>query len=127
MYLHFGLGRYVKSMRNIFTILSLLLLLCGCYVPDHSGFYNPSLLSMTVPDGPPEYKAGWYAGCKTGSSLKTFNNNWVFQKPNGPDFGSGVYVHDPLFQTGWGQGYNVCANYIGEFVGRPAMQHSPLQ
>lgn len=105
----------------------MLLTLQNCVMPDHSGFYNPITLSMKVPDGPPEYKAGWYYGCKTGSSLKSFANNGVYKKNGGPDYGSGVYTHDPVFQMAWGQGFNVCANYIGEFVTRPAMQFSPLQ
>ena len=81
---------------------------------------------MTVPDGPPEFKAGWYAGCKSGASLKTFANNAVFQKKSGPDIGSGVYTHDPVYQSAWGQGWFACSIYIGNFVGRSSMEFSPL-
>lgn len=116
-----------NMLKNFSAAVFLTLFVTSCVASDHSGFYNPITLSTVVPDGPPEYKAGWYAGCKTGSSMKSFANNWVMQKPNGPDFGSGVYAHDPIYQTGWGQGYNVCVNYIAEFVNRPAMQHQPLE
>lgn len=113
-------------LKVIIIVASLTLTLSGCVMPDHSGFYNPITLSMRVPDGPPEYKAGWYAGCRSGASLKNFANNWVFQKSNGPDFGSGVYAHDPVYQTGWGQGWFACTVHVGEFVNRHAMQHSAL-
>lgn len=119
MHLYHGLGRCIKNqiMKKLFVIM-FLSLISACYKPDHSGFYNPITFSMTVPDGPPEYKAGWYAGCKTGSSLKTFANNSVFRKDAGPDFGSGVYAHDSLYQSGWGQGWFACSNHIGMFSER---------
>ena len=118
---------FEQVLKNTFTLIFLTILASGCYFPDHSGFYMPITLSSTVPDGPPEYKAGWYAGCKTGSSVKSFTNGGALQTKNGPDFGSGVYTHDPVYQTGWGQGYTVCTNYVGEFVGRNSMQFHPLQ
>ena len=117
----------MKLYKKFRTIAFLILLpLSGCVFPDHSGFYNPVTLSMKVPDGPPEYKAGWYYGCKTGASLKTFANNAVFQKNSGPDFGSGVYAHDPVFQAGWGQGWSSCSIYVGNFVNFHAMKFAPL-
>ncbi len=95
-------------------------------MPTHSGFWNPITLDTRVPDGPPEFKAGWYAGCKTGSSLKSFANNTVFQKDSGPDIGSGVYTHDPVYQSAWGQGWFACAVYSGTFAARSSLEFSPL-
>ena len=111
---------------SILILTFLAFALSACVMPNHSGFYNPVSLSMEVPDGPPEYKAGWHAGCKTGSALKSFANNAVFQKNGGPDFGSGVYAHDPVYQTGWGQGWFACSIYIGNFVANHSMRFSPL-
>ncbi len=82
---------------------------------------------MKAPDGPPEYKAGWYAGCKTALGNEAFTNAWVHQSPNGPEFGSGVYQHDPMFQTGWGQGWFACVLHIGQFVNFNSMKHGPLE
>lgn len=114
-------------LKKIITLLVLGFGVTSCYTPDHSGFYNPITLSMTVPDGPPEYKAGWYAGCKTGGSLRaSFANNAVFQKNSGPDFGTGVYQHDSIYQSGWGQGWFACSNHIGMFVER-TMGGYPLE
>ena len=118
--------RCIKMLDKA-SIFLLITILSGCVFPDHSGFYNPVTMSMAVPDGPPEYKAGWHAGCKTGSSIKSFANSWVFQTSKGPDFGTGVYVHDPVYQTGWGQGWFSCSIYGGNFVNRFATEHSPLQ
>ncbi len=121
------------SAKNIKIMLKkFALLLCfaftisACIFPDHSGFYNPATLRMSVPDGPPEYKAGWHDGCQTGASLKTFANNAVFRKDGGPNFGSGVYAHDPAYQTGWGQGWFACAIHIGILTDRMVGAY-PLQ
>ncbi len=112
--------------KKIILLSVLFFGISACVMPKHSGFWNPVTFDMTVPDGPPEFKAGWYAGCKSGASLKTFANNGVFQKNSGPDIGSGVYTHDPVYQSAWGQGWFACSVYIGTFVGNPAMQFSPL-
>lgn len=128
MHLHYGPRRFVKmpklSFKNIFRLLALAIL-CSCSFSDHSGFYNPITLKMTVPDGPPEYKAGWYAGCKTGGSMGNFANNWVYRKGS-PDFGSGVYQHDSVYQTGWGQGYYACSVHIANFLKFFPSQNAPL-
>lgn len=84
-------------------------------------------MSLVVPDGPPEYKSGWYAGCKTALGAKVFANAWVYQDGKGPEFNTGVYQHDPMFQTGWGQGWFACSLHVGQFVAFHSMQNAPLQ
>lgn len=96
-------------------------------MPDSFGFYQPITMSLAVPDGPPEYKAGWHAGCKTALANKAFANAFVYQEGKGPEFESGVYHHDPMFQTGWGQGWFACVLHIGGFVDMNAMKYGPLQ
>ncbi len=96
-------------------------------MPSHWGFYGPITFDREAPDGPPEFKAGWYAGCKTGSSLNVFANSGVFQKNSGPDFGTGVYTHDPDYQSAWGQGWFACSGYISNFVANPPTRFSPLE
>ncbi len=118
-------------MKHIFSLLSLLLL-CGCWVPETSGFYNPITLSVSTPEGPPEYKAGWYSGCKSALGNKSFSNAWVYRVPGkGPEFGNGVHQHDPAFQTGFGQGWFACYTHVGDFVGEGdrfrSMGNMPLQ
>jgi hypothetical protein len=88
-------------------------------MPESFGFYQPITMSLAVPDGPPEYKAGWHSGCKTALANKTFANASVYDDGKGPDFGNGIYQHDPGFQTGWGQGWFACVLHISQFVGDP--------
>jgi hypothetical protein len=113
-----------------------LLLLClplattSCRMPDTFGFYQPITLSTAVPDGPPEYKAGWYAGCKSGLAARhssSFANAWVYQEGKGPEFGSGVYQHDPAYQTGWGQGWFSCAIHSSTFTSINSTKFGPLE
>lgn len=84
-------------------------------------------MQLTVPDGPPEYKAGWYAGCKASLGQKTFSNSWIYQEKAGASFGVGVYQHDPNYQTAWGQGWFCCVLHAGTFVTFNSMRHGPLQ
>ncbi len=84
------------NMKN-FAIICSLLFFAACR---SNGFYQPYTMDMTVPDGPPEYRAGWRAGCRTGlaaSSNVFFANSFVYPM----DFGDGTYHHDSLFASGW--------------------------
>lgn len=84
-------------MKKIFPIFILFVLL-SCR---SNGFYQPYTTSLEIPDGPPEYKAGWRAGCRTALSTHgrgMFANSVVY--PN-VDFGNGAYHHEGLFVSGW--------------------------
>ena len=94
-----------------------MLFLNSCRMPESFGFYQPITMNLAVPDGPPGFKAGWHSGCKTALANKVFANAFVYQDGKGPDFGNGVYQHDPDYQTGWGQGWFACVLHIGQFVG----------
>jgi hypothetical protein len=98
-------------------------------MPDNFGFYQPILLNVTVPDGPREFKVGWYYGCKTALANRTFANSFVYQGAKGPDHGSGIDQHDSAYQTGFGQGAAICFNYIGTFTHDKfrSFAQSPLQ
>ena len=115
------------KMAKIFFALLFLFTVTSCRMPESFGFYQPITMNLTVPDGPAEYKAGWHSGCTSALSLKVFANSFVYNKGKGPDFGSGVYQHDPAYQTGWGQGWFACALHVGDFVNFHAMQNGPLQ
>jgi hypothetical protein len=96
-------------------------------MPDNFGFYQPVMMELSVPDGPPEYKAGWYAGCKTALSNKAFANSAIYQDDKGATFGNGIYSHDSMYQTAWGQAYFACYTTVSEFTGKGATQFSPLE
>lgn len=106
-------------------IFSAIFLSAACVLPDNLGFYQPVTLRMTVPDGPPEFKAGWYAGCRSALGAgKQFANSWVY---GGPDFGSGVYQHDPIYQSAWSTAYFNCATHSANFVDYHSMIRGPLE
>lgn len=109
----------LKIKKQIFFLLiSLNLFACKGI-----GFYEPITLNLEVPPGPPEYQAGWRAGCRSGLATKPFANSFVYNA----DFGNGIYQHDPNFIKGWGNGWFGCIMHTANFVGMPSMQYGPLQ
>lgn len=113
----------IKLIKNL-SILLTVLYCASCRLPDNLGFYQPVTLRMTVPDGPPEFKAGWYAGCKTALGMgKNFANAWVY---GGADFGSGVYQHDPVYQSAWSTSYFNCVTHAMGFTDYHSMWKAPL-
>lgn len=100
--------------------------LSACRMPDNWGFYQPVLMETRVPDGPAEYKAGWHNGCQSAMGTKLFANGGVYQRGAGPAFGQGAFHHDPMYQTGWGQGWFSCVLTIAEFTDKHPMKYSPL-
>jgi hypothetical protein len=114
----------IKLIKNL-SILIMVLYCASCRLPDNLGFYQPITLRMTVPDGPPEFKAGWQAGCKTALGMgKNFANAWVY---GGADFGSGVYQHDPVYQSAWSTAYFNCVTHAMDFTEYHSMMKGPLE
>jgi hypothetical protein len=113
-------------MRNLskITLIIFLLLTSSCNPFDHWGFDQPLTIRMTVPDGPPEFKAAWYAGCKSAlASSKTFANAFVYEY----DYGSGVYQHDPVYQATWAQSYFNCSAHAKTFMDYHSTVRGPLE
>ncbi len=98
----------------------------SCRMPDSFGFYQPITMSLAVPDGPAEYKAGWHDGCTSALGLKTFANAFVYEKGKGPSL-TAIYQHDPVYQTAFGQGMSSCSLHVATFVAFSSMAHGPLQ
>lgn len=89
------------------------------------GFYEPITLNLQVPDGPPEYKAGWRAGCRTAlGAARNFPNAAIAYNA---DMGNGIYQHDSIFIGAWGHGWFACVIHANTFVAMPAMQYGPLE
>ncbi len=102
----------------------------SCRLPHSFGFYQPITMNLDVPEGPPEYKAGWYAGCNSAiatKGLSGFANGYTVETGSNPDLGNGIYQHDPVYQTAWGQAWFACRFYIQDFVDMHTMQYGPLQ
>ncbi len=111
---------------KILSIFLLSLSIISCNT-NNMGFFQPMTIDLEVPDGPIEYRAGWYAGCKSGLANGGFANAVVYKKNGGPDFGDPRFHKDPAFHKGWGQGWFACVIHVGTFTNRPAFQHSLLQ
>jgi len=71
------IGMLYNLIRNILFLL-ILTISFSCRLPTNFGFNQPITLDLTVPDGPPEFKAGWYAGCNTALGNKYFANSFVY-------------------------------------------------
>jgi hypothetical protein len=85
-------------LRRIFYTL-LIIITSGC-----NAFYHPMFMPTDVPDGPPEFQAGWYDGCRSGLGTKKSTNSSVY----GANFGSGIYQHDEVYQTAWSSAFYTC-------------------
>lgn len=116
---------YNLTMMKFVTLIISISFLASCNLPDNLGFLQPITLRVTIPEGPPAYKAGWYAGCRSGLSIKRFANSTIFQDENGVYFGNGVYQHDPVFQSGWSHGWFSCIIHTGTLDGIPSF--GPLE
>ncbi|NBX52242.1 MAG: hypothetical protein EBT63_01130 [Proteobacteria bacterium] len=113
------------NTKLLVTFITILLSF-SCRMPDNFGFYQPITMDLRVPDGPPEFKAGWHAGCKSALANRNFANSFVYQENYGSHFGTGVYQHDTAFQTGWRMAFFSCVAHTSTFVSFNSMQHGPL-
>lgn len=119
--------KLVATLLQLPVLMLLFVVLSSCRMPDNWGFYQPITLRLEAPDGPPAYKTGWYAGCKTALGTKVFQNAFVYGDGEGrPNFGSGIHQHDPLFQIAWGQGWFGCREHTNTFVRFSSFEHSAL-
>jgi len=72
----------------------------------------PFTVDNQVPDGPPEFRAGWHDGCQTALSTGSFYNARAEFSPN---LGSGIYQHDSIYQMSYNWGFNICMIQGGNF------------
>ena len=94
------------------------LFLVGC-----GGFYKPFTMDMRVPDGPPEFQAGWHDGCSSALAQTGFQNA---KNSFALTMGSGIYQHDPIYQLAYGKAVYSCASQVGDFSAFPMFQ-GPLE
>jgi hypothetical protein len=98
----------MMQMKNkiIFKIL-FILLISSC-----RGFYEPITLNMVIPDGPENYQAGWYTGCRSAlGSMPNYGNSMVYDVT----FANGQYQNDPVYQEAWANAFFSCSIHTGTF------------
>jgi hypothetical protein len=116
-----------KYLKYILLFIMPLVILNSCRFPDNFGFFQPMTLDLKVPDGPPEFKAGWHNGCRSALGMRVFANSYIYQDKRSAEFGSGVYQHDQTYNSAWSNAFFVCSTYVGTFVDYNSMKFSPLQ
>ncbi len=117
---------YSIFLMGKICLTAALLILSSCRMPTNFGFYQPITMDMNVPDGPPEFKAGWRDGCRSGLANGNFLNSDVYLTEEGASF-SPVYTHDGQYRSAWGNAYWVCITYGSTFVSSNSMQFGPLK
>lgn len=108
--------KFYNLMNKI--ILLTFLFLTGC-----NFMFQPLTLDLKVPDGPPEYQAGWHDGCSTALSLGGFHA----AKMHKLTLGDGTFQHDPVYQSAWSSGWFACAVQAGDYTGLPGFNSAPLE
>ena len=80
------------------------------------GCYNSGLNIATMPKppliGPPEYIAGWEAGCETGMS--SYSNSYYRTRYSAKV--DGHMMNDANYNTGWDLGQRYCSYYTSTYL-----------
>ena len=108
---------YYDMIRKIQLVI-IFFLLGACHFS-----MMPSTLELEIPDGPPEFRAGWHNGCHSALSMGSFNN----ARFHDLTVGSGIYQHDEVYQTAWSNGWFSCIVSAGSFSFMPGMNTAPFQ
>lgn len=93
----------------------------------NNGLYQNYTMALELPEGPPEYKAGWRAGCRSAmadAGRGFYANSFVY--PN-VDYGDGSYHHDGAFVTGWLDAAFTCFENASTFGGIKNTFEFPLE
>ncbi len=95
--------------------ITLLLTITGCY--------NPGLNITTMPkpplQGPPEYIAGWEAGCETG--MTSYSNSYYRTRYKAKV--DGHMMSDENYNKGWELGQSYCSYYTGTYLASTEMAY----
>ena len=111
----------IKQLTLLFAIVTSICSTTSCAL---RGAYEPITLSMDVPDGTVEFKAGWRAGCRSAlSAAKAYAAAGVYNA----DHGTGVYQQHPDFYAGWSSAWFTCVIHASTFSNFNSMKFGPLQ
>ncbi|MFM7621075.1 MAG: hypothetical protein ACKO47_05670 [Alphaproteobacteria bacterium] len=127
MFNSYCLKNLIKNFSTISFLLMVFFTLSSCRVMESFGFYQPIGMNMKIPDGPPEFKAGWHDGCQTALGMRYFLNSYVYQGQRTANFGSGVHQHDPIYNSAWSNAFFSCVTYSATFTNFNSMKFGPLE
>ena len=85
-------------------------------------FHHPWIMDLDVPDGPREFKAGWWDGCRSALSVKKTANSM----PYNVTFGNGIWQHDSVYQSAWATAFTSCTARAGNFAYMHPFMYAPL-
>jgi hypothetical protein len=104
--------------KLIYLLLtSFLLFSCNRFAPFHHGPIN-----IDVPDGPPQFKAGYYDGCRSALSIRKMKNAASVYSVKS----NGIYTDDEVYQSAWGNGWFTCYISSGTWTKFHPFSNSPL-
>jgi len=106
-----------KLMKKIIFGLIIINLISSCNL-----LFKPLTLPTKVPDGPPEYQAGWHDGCSSALAA----GGYVSGKFHKFGMGNGIYQHDPSYQNAWGSGWFACVTATGGYANFPGVSTAPF-
>jgi len=110
-----GLRKMIPIHKEAMSLPSLLIYICLLFtlslLPSCRGFYEPITLDLEVPDGPENYQAGWYSGCRSAiASIPKYSVSY------NATFADGRYQDDPVFQTAWSNAFFSCSIHVNTFT-----------
>ena len=104
----------LTSVSKIIFVLVVISLLGSCFQPLGMG-------NIEIPAGPPEFQAGWHDGCASALTAGGFAAGRFYKF----GMGSGIYQHDPVYQSSWSSGWFACVTRSGAYTGFPSINSSP--
>ncbi|MCE3232150.1 MAG: hypothetical protein K0R98_407 [Rickettsiaceae bacterium] len=105
--------------KEIGTLLISLLLLTACQNSrlDITGMPHPPK------EGPPEYIAGWKAGCETG--MTSYSSDYLRTRYSTNV--DGHMMEDPYYNKGWELGQSYCSYYVSSYLSNKEFASNDLR
>lgn len=101
-------------MRILLILLLSSLLISGCNWRPQAGPPWAQKMLKEGPEGPENFQLGWRDGCETGISTTGNHMHKFFYKFKQDS----TLARDPIYYTGWKNGWSYCQRYIFQYLKR---------